>query len=214
MSSGQHESFHRRLLSRLRVLSLPLLSESSLGRDFVVPTESSNNDVTYEGRGGQPFAAVVVGLVTSVRRENGGWTFLEVGIPDYADAAMRDFFRTQIACLKAVLRIEMRDILSKPYHIVEDTIPWLNEQGTGVQTDGKITIRIDLPPSCLVRRATPFFALSRARSGSDCSTASSSTMSSTDDLTADAANSVIVASGDLVAAVCRLSRRTFRDQTY
>jgi hypothetical protein len=34
-------------------------------------------------------------------------------------------------------------------------------------------------------------------------------MSSTDDLTADDANSVVIASGDLVAAVCRLSRRDF-----
>ncbi|KAJ7891181.1 hypothetical protein B0H13DRAFT_2340669 [Mycena leptocephala] len=196
MSSGQHESFHRRLLSRLRVLSLPLLSESSLGRDFVVPTESSNNDVTYEGRGGQPFAAVVVGLVTSVRRENGGWTFLE------------------IACLKAVLRIEMRDILSKPYHIVEDTIPWLNEQGTGVQTDGKITIRIDLPPSCLVRRATPFFALSRARSGSDCSTASSSTMSSTDDLTLTLRTPLLSRQVTWSLQFVVFLAGTFRDQTY
>jgi hypothetical protein len=44
--------------------------DSSLGRDFAVRTESERNkDVVYEGRNGEPFATVVVGLVTSVRRE-------------------------------------------------------------------------------------------------------------------------------------------------
>ncbi|KAJ7663750.1 hypothetical protein DFH06DRAFT_1128135 [Mycena polygramma] len=194
MPSDPPHDLYSRLLDRLFSIPAYLLSVSALDRDFVARKTLTKHgfDVHYVLPDGDAFEPVLMGTVNFN---------IVLTTPPYATHEMDVFYWNQVACLASVAVDRFR--ASSPI-VLEDVIPWSDGP-----YDDLADIYVLVESSATVERNFPGCSCrdlsSRHSRASSCSsTASSSTLSSTD-LSAP----VTIQVGDLLALKCRMQCRDY-----
>ncbi|KAJ6450320.1 hypothetical protein C8R47DRAFT_1230326 [Mycena vitilis] len=203
MLSDPPHDLYSRLLNRLFCIPAYLLSVSALDRDFMARKTLTKHgfDVQYVLPDGDVFEPVLVGTVKSVEYTHPGSANIVLATPPYATHEMDVFYWNQVACLASVAVDRVR--ASSPV-VLEDVIPWSDGP-----YDDLADIYVLVEPSATVEQNFPGCSCrdlsSRHSRASSCSsTASSSTLSSTD-LSAP----VTIQVGDLLALKCRMQCRDY-----
>ncbi|KAJ7643141.1 hypothetical protein DFH06DRAFT_1333924 [Mycena polygramma] len=202
-TSSPH-NLYSRLLERLFSIPVYILSVSALGRDFFARNTPSKCgfDVHYVlPDDSDPFEPILVGTVKSVEYSQPGVANIVLSTPPHATHEMDVFYWNQVACLASVAVARFR---SSSAIVLDDVIPWSNGP-----YDDLSSIYVLMESSTTVERnfagcscRGPSSRHSRASSCS--STASSSTLSST-----DVHPPVTIQVGDLLALKCCMQCRDY-----